>query len=316
MAKKVVKAAPAKTPEPAKAPAKAKAPSTALVIPVLKPGAMSLDVGPIVLAAIGAYKRDERQIEELRKSVVTKEYEALARTTAGIVKAAKADNSIRLETVFSGDKAAKARLNNQIYLALGLKESVPVYSKKGEDTGKVQFTWTKAAAALVQPDKDDAPEVATQKGTIRTNLATMLTKCEQAAIGIIDDNLTITPDKASGTLMLTGPAMQKHFGAASVVLNEKQTVPVKDKKGEVIGEKKLNAKPSFTEIARRAAEAHGKVHQARVDSRVGATVDPNKHIADLCGMVLKALQKLTTPLADSVKTALESLNNAIDEKLA
>jgi hypothetical protein len=229
------------------------------------------------------------------------------------VKAAKADASIRLEVVFSGDKAQKARLNNQIYLALGLKQ---VYMVGKDGAQKPKFDWTPAAAAFVKPNKDDAPDVANQKGSIRTNLATMLTKCEQAAIGIIDSDIDVKTDKASGTLLLSGPAVQKHFGESSVLLNEKQTVMVKDKKGAVTGEKKLLAKPSFTEIARRAAEAHGKVHATRVDSRIGATVDPNKHIVDLCSMVLKAVNALKAPIDESVKTALESLMNAIDEKLA
>lgn len=308
MAKKAI---PAK-PEPAKAPAK-KEPGTAMVIPVLKSNAMSLDVGPKVLAAIGAFTRSEREIGELKASVEAKRYEALAATTAGIVKAAQADTSIRLETVFTGDKAAKARLNNQIYLALGLKQ---VYTVGKEGAEKQKFDWTIDAASLVKPEKNDDTNVTNQKGTIRTNLAHMLTKCTQAAVGIIDDGLKVSTDKASGSLMLTGPTMQKHFGEASVVLNEKQTVQVKDKKGQVTGEKKLLAKPSFSEIAKRAAEAHGKVHATRVDSRIGATVDPNKHLVDLCSMVLKAVNNLKGEIAASVKTALESLNNAIDEKLA
>src|SRR5258705_1611475 len=310
MAKKS-KAIPAKP--AAKAAARVKETGTALVVRVLKPGAMSVDVGPVVLAAIGAFTRAEREIGELRRSAEQKQYEALARMTAGIVKAAKADNSIRLEQVFTGDKASKARMNNQIYLALGLKQ---VYTVGKEGAQKQKFDWTPEAATLVKPNKDDPTDVTNQKGTIRTNLAHMLTKCTQTAVGIVDEGLTIATDKVSGSLMLTGPTMQKHFGEASVVLNEKQTVQIKDKKGNVTGEKKLLAKPSFTEIAKRAAEAHGKVHAARVDSRVGATVDPNKHLVDLAGMLLKAVQKLTDPIATSVKTALESVMNAIDEKLA
>lgn len=322
MAKKAKAVIPAKgkqTQADPKTAAKAKRDvGTAMVLPTVKASAMSVDVGPVVLAAIGAYTRDERQIGELRKSVEQKQYEALARMTAGIVKAAKADASIRLEQVFVGDKAAKAKMNNQIYLALGLKHVVSVFNKKtGEATDKHRFTWTPEAAKLVEPNETDPKDIATQKGTIRTNLAHMLTKCTQAAVGIVDDNLTMNVDKASGTLMLAGPSIKKHFGEASVLLNEKQTVPINDKKtGEKIGEKQLNAKPSFTEIARRAAEAHGKVQQTRVQSGIahGVTVDANKHIMDLCGMLLKAvnaLKEVTSP----VKAALESLNNAIDAKL-
>lgn len=310
MAKKATKAQAPKADPKTAAKAEAKAPARELVVPALKPGAMSVSVGPVVLAAIGSYTQGERQIGELKRSIEQKQYEALAQMTAGIVKAAKADASIRLEGVFE-DKQAKARLNNQIYFALGLKHAITV-GKEGSEKQKI--VWTPEAAELIEPNEKDPKDLATQKGTIRTNLAHMLTKCTKAAVGIIDDDIKVDTDKASGSLMLTGPAVKKHFGEASVVLNEKQTVQVKDKKGAVVGEKQLLAKPSFTEIAKRAAEAHGQVHATRVDSRIGATVDVNKHIIDLAGMLLKAVNALKE-VPDTVKTALESVANAIDEKL-
>src|SRR5258705_12790888 len=108
---------------PAKPAAKAAAPvketGTALVVPVLKPAAMSVDVGPVVLAAIGAFTRAEREIGELRRRAQQTQYEAPERMTAGIVKAAKTHNSIRREQVFTGHTASKARMNNKIYLAIG-----------------------------------------------------------------------------------------------------------------------------------------------------------------------------------------------------
>ena len=142
----------------------------------------------------------------------------------------------------------------------------------------------------------------------------MLTKCIQSAISIVDDGIKMTMDKQSGTLQLSGPTVKDHFGEATVLLNEKQTQQRLDKKGNVVGETKLKVKPSFTEMARRAAEAHGKQLTKRVDSRT-ATVDPAKHVADLCNMLVKALEKVENP-SETLKKALESAANAIDKVLS
>ena len=284
----------------------------AALVPQIKAGALSVDVGPVVLNSLASAASDERQAIELQEAKERKRGDALKSLTMAIVKLARGDNSVRLETVFSGNKTDKVKLNNQIYIALGVK-TAQVRGKEGAQ--KTVIDWTPECAALVKPDKDDAESVATQKGTVRTNFAHMLTKATQAAVDIIDNKLELKVDPETNALMLTGPAMKDHFGEASVLLNEKQTVQVKDKKGVVQGEKELKAKPSFTEIARRAAEAHGKVNVPRSDSRP-VTTDLPKLVTEMSDRMVKAIEKLTDDqLTEEVRNALESVANAIDSKL-
>lgn len=275
------------------------------LIPVLKSTALSTDVGLKVISWLADADKFDREASQLRESGEAKRYDSLAALTQGIVKAAKADGAINLAAVFEEAKSpAKARLNNQVYLALGFKTTI------NAGKGKKRFGWTSEISPYVEVDGANDP-VAKQKGTVRTNLAHMLTKSIQFAITIIENKIDMKPDKASGTLLLSGPAIKSHFGEASVLLNEKQTVKLHDKKGNVTGEKTLKAKPSFTEIARIGAEAHGKAFKARVDSRAVA-VDPAKHIVDLCGMMVKALEKAPKEMNEAMVTALESVRGAID----
>jgi len=315
-AKQAVKTAKAPTPNAVKAKGAANMPkedaaTSAALIPVVNPKALSVDVGPKVLQTLAAYSRDERQVRELQQSMEAKRYDALSNLTAAIVKAATADKTIKLDVIFAGSKLDKIKLNNQLGIALGFK-SVMTVGKAGAEKKRVE--WAPSVADYVKPQKDDPEDIGRQKSTVRTNFAHMLTKCTQAAIGIIDDGIKVNMDKATGTLLLSGPAVKSHFGEATVLLNEKQTVKTLDKKGNVTGEKKLKVKPSFTEIARRAAEAHGKVHAKRVDSRT-VTVDPQKHVTELCNLLVKSLEKLTGEPSEGLKKALESAASAIDKVL-
>jgi hypothetical protein len=288
----------------AKAPAADEAKGTALVA-MPKATALSLDAGMNALRFIAALSDDEAAIEERRESLASNRYGAQTTLAYAIWKAAKNDAAIQLEASLSDDKAAKNKLGKQIRLALGLSEIV----QKG---AKESVEWTKdAQAVMFQVDGDDARTVK-RKESIRTNFSTMLTKCMRVALDAIDNNLKVEIDKAEKTLRLTGPAIKSHFGEASVVLNEDQNIKLLDKKGAVIGTRELKVKPSFTEIARRAAEAHGKALVARKDSRT-QTVDPMKHLVGLCTSIVKAVEKLPKEVPAEVVKALESVYNAIGE---
>jgi len=281
------------------------APKAALsvaLVPMVKSTALSVDVGPLVAKMMLDASRADQQSVELRKSGEAKRYDGLMLMTEAIAKASKADDSIDLGSVFLDAKdVSKAKLYNQVYVALGYKAPVVVKDK-------ARLDWAPAVLDIMKPGAAD-PEKK-QKESIRTNLATQIGKCIQGAIFLVENKVKTKTDKATGTLEISGPAVQKHFGEASVLLNEKQNVQIKDRKGNVIGSKDLKAKPSFSEIARLGAESHGKVFTKRVDSRAVAT-DPNKFFVGVCDSLVKALEKGPT-LDDAATKALESLQSAIE----
>jgi hypothetical protein len=291
-----------------KAPEAEKPTPGASLVPVLKSTALSLDIGPKVVAILADAARFAEESEELKRSAKEKDYEGLKLMTMGIVRAARADSSIDLSAVFGEAKdAGKVRLNNQLYFAMGYKAPMDV------GKGKVRFTWTPNVAPFVEAESDADP-ARVKKNTVRSNLAHLLTKCIHTAIHIVENKVEVKEDKKSGTLLLSGPTIKQHFGEASVLLNEKQNVQTLNRKGEVTGTKPLKAKPSYSEIARLGAEAHGKKFEKRVDSRAVGQ-DPHKHIADLCASMVKALEKMPKPLNDVSRKALESAQSAIEAVL-
>jgi hypothetical protein len=281
--------------------------ATALV-PMPNAKALSLDVGMKALNFMSAYADAEAQVTELEEGLRSNRYEAQKLLTFAIVKAAKNDPAINLADAFSDDKPAKNKLGKQIRLALGLYR---VY----QQGSKMRVDWTPEAAARMFATDDDDARTANRKESVRTNFATMLTKAMRVSLDIVENNLKVEEDKEFNTLRLTGPAIEKHFGMASVVLNEDQNARVLDKRGNVIGQKMLKARPSFTEIARHAAEAHGKKLVARKDSRTQA-IDPMKHIIQVCGDLEKAIEKLPDEIPEAVSKALEGLQSAIEEAIA
>jgi hypothetical protein len=281
---------------------KAKAEPSVALVPALKGSALSTEVGPRVANMMLDALRADAQSQELKKSGAAKRYDGLMLMTEAIAKAKRADDSIDLASVFLDAKdVSKARLYNQCYVAMGYKQPVTVKDK-------ARLEWTPGVADIMASKATD-PEH-NRKESVRTALATQIGKCIQAAIYIVENKATVKADKASGTLQLSGPAIQKHFGEATVLLNEKQNIAVKDKKGNEIGRKELKAKPSFTEIAKLGAESHGKIMTKRPDSRA-VTTDVNKYMIDVCGSLVKALEK-NPELNEEATTALESLASAIE----
>lgn len=275
----------------------------------VKAGALSVEVGPRVIQGLSKSYEDESKAKQLLQAVEGKRFDLLADLTSAIVKAAKADTSINLAATFDGDAKAMNVLNDQLGLALGFREVQTVVSEGGKETKKIAYA--KTVSKFFPMPKDDKKAAETiKKATLRSNFLHMLKKTAQAAAAIVDKDITVKKDTATGTLMLTGPAIQKQFGAESVLLNDKLTV------GEGDNAKKLNAKPSFTAIAKMGAEAHGKVLQTRTDSRVqSGAVDPDTALQSICNTLVQAIGKLKDkPIAKTVES-LNSVKSAIDKVL-
>lgn len=278
------------------------------VIATVKAGAMSAEVGPKVLAGLSESYVKEAQANKLIQEVEGKRFDLLAQLTQGIIKAAKADDTINLSATFGDDKKAMALLNDQLGLALGFREVTTV----GEgDKAVKKIGYAKAVLKYFPSPKDDkaAPETM-KKATLRTNFLHMLKKCAQAASAAVESGMTVKKDDATGTLMISGPEVVKKFGQDSVLLNDKLTV--RDDKGET----KLKEKPSFTALARMGAEAHGKTLQTRKDSRVNTgAVDPDTAMLSICNSLIAGIGKLKKPIAAKVQEALKSVQSAVDKAL-
>jgi hypothetical protein len=287
--------------------------SAGAVIVSVKQGALSLDVGPTVLAGLASTFKDEEKMLELQRGIESKRYDLLAQTTNAIIKAATADDTIDLSAAFSGDSKKMKVLNDQLGLALGFREvSVLPATKEGGPEVK-RISWAKAVSKYFPTAKDtnkESPEYK-RKDTLRSNFLHMVKKCAQAANGIMVSDAKVTVDKESGTLQLSGPAIQEKFGQETVLLNEKQVI------GEGEAKVKLAAKPSYTAVAAMGAEAAGKVMQTRKDSRVASNaVDPATAVKSIAKSLADACGKLKLPADDETKRALSIAQNAIDKVLS
>jgi hypothetical protein len=298
MAKKPAVKAPELKPK-GKAPAEA-----ALAVTMPNAKAVSKDAGLIALKYVAAYADDALQIEDLEKGIESNRYKAQSTLVYALWNAGIQDKSINLADSF-GSEAEKNRLGKQVRLALGMATL----------GAKNKIVWKPDVAKLMLKDDGDDERTLRRKESIRSNFSTMLTKSMRVALDAIESGHKVEMDKQFNTLRLTGPQIEKHFGLPSIVLNEDQnTAPVFSKQGKVTGTKVLKKRPSFTEMARRAAEAHGKTLIVRKDSRTQA-LDPIKHLVGVCGDLVKAIAKLPKPVPADAKTALEGVNNAIDAVL-
>lgn len=287
------------------------APKPVKEIVTVKSGALSTDVGPMVLAGLDKSYKEEQKAQAILQEVEGKRYDLLAQTTQAIVKAVKADDSINLSAAFSGDPKAMNRLNDQIGLALGFREVTETApDKNGQIIRRVAYA--KAVTKYFPGPKDDKNSAETKrKATLRTNFLHLVKKCAQAAAGITANDLTLSVDKASGTLALSGPKIAETFGAEKVLLNEKKQV------GEGEAAVTLKEKPSFTAIAKMGAAAAGKTMQTRVDSRASVSgsnaTDPNVALQQICASLAKACEKIKGAPDDATKRSLSIALSAIDK---
>lgn len=298
-------------PKPASKPAKAnggEASDTALVPIKINAKALSLDVGVAIIRDLAGTDEAMEKAQAMLANAKTKRYDLQSRLTLAIVKAASNETSINLAHAFNDDKKAQTLLNNQLGLALGFREQI---MHKGKPV--IQFV-KEVYSYFPAPGEDRETVEYKKKQTTRTNFLHRLKQCCMAASAIISDKTKAEIDKDTGVLKLSGPAVKSQFGATSVLLNEKQTQP--DAKGK---DQKLTEKPSFTAIAARAAEAHGKIVN-RVSNTRGAGAGgfkgktPDEVISAGCEAMIAALNKASN-LAETTLTKLRALVNACNAKL-
>jgi hypothetical protein len=288
----------------AKKPAKAakEAPSQELV--EVNSKAMSADVGPMIVASLADTYKVEQEAHDKLQQIERKRYDLLSNTTQAIVKAYMADDQIDPASAFSADKKTVQYLNDQIMIALGVKEYQDV-------KGKQKLVYAKSVAKYFPAAKDPKGDPKTQqKATLRSNFIHMLKKCQQAATAIVDNDIETELDKESGTLLISGPIVAKVFGAEEVLLNEKQTVAASNGAEPTT----LKERPSFQALANIAAQDHGVVMKKRGDARVQTVTDPEVAIESLCHTLVQAVSKLKVP-TERQRKALESAQSAIDKAL-
>lgn len=284
--------------------------STGLV-PVIKKGALSVDVGPIVIAGFARTKEDETTAQAVLKEVAAKRYDLLSQLTLGIIKAATVDHSIDLTVAFGKDAKQQAYLNDQLGIALGFREVQTL--NPGTKEEKKRVAWSKEVAPYVLSTSDEKnTDIGKRKSTVRSNFIHALKKCCMAAQGIIDNKIKAKHDKDEGTLQLSGPAVKTIFGAPTVHLNEKQTVGTGDKAV------KLTEKPSFTALAAKAGEKRGapinRVSGTR--GKAKALTNPTEALRDMAKSFLSIVNNLKDKLTDEQKKIVTGVYEHLDAVLA
>lgn len=292
-------------------------PEGSALVPVIKAGALSPDVGLYAIRSLAEANKTEGEANNLLGQVKNKRKDVLALVTQAIVKAVKADNTIDVSVAFKMEPKLMNVLNAQLGLALGFRTVIKVGN--GDDA-KERLIYHPAVQEYFPPSGkgvDKTAEDYRMKQTTRTNFLHMLKKCAQAASGIIATKTEMKMDKEAGTLRLSGPAIKEHFGASTVLLDEKKKV------GEGKKQIELNEKPSFTAMAAMGAAKAGKVMVAREQSRknllaaagAGPKVDPVVAFVSIMNMAKDAVNKLPDNVTDAQKKAMEAVQNAIEVKL-
>lgn len=293
----------------------------------IKKSALSIDVGPAVIAELSKTNAQEQEMHRLGEEIKAKRYDLLAKTTQAIVKAAKADDTIDLSAPFTGDPKKMNALNDRLGLALGFREIV----KTEADKNGIQWEKIVAAKAVAKyfpmagEDKESAEYK--KKDTLRGNFLSMLKKCAQAAAAIVERDIVSKYDAKQGTLVISGPEVKKAFGQDNIALDEKKT------RGEGDNKVELNQKPSFTALAAMGAEDNGAAvvrgntsRQAVIGTagagaagtaaRAAATMTADKAIIAIAKTFVATIERFKDKLTPEVTTALESVKNAVEVKLA
>jgi hypothetical protein len=280
------------------------------VIPHINPKAMQKDLGPRVIRMFAGIDEAKSEVERLRREIGQKNYDAIALLTEGVFKVAIADNNVALADHFSEDEKRKQVLNEQLYLALGMKEVIPV----GTGDSKVnKVVWAKANADFLPQygEPTDTPEYE-RKNTFRTNLSKQLNKAIGAALDIQKRKITAKYDEEKRTLVISGPEVKKQFGVESVALNERihQGVPGTDGNPT-----KLLEKPSFTSLYNSAAKAEGKVIRTGSNDRTKKVItDPSAAIVEVGTTLLNVLGRVADAegLSKAANEVLLKISDAMD----
>lgn len=289
--------------------------STAVSVPQVKAGALSLDLGPMIAKAITQFVEGDIELKAQRSLQAERDYTLSSMITEACVKMARADQSIDFTVMLGKEQEKKVAHNKKVYYALGLKDIV-MRGKEGKQEAVFDWNPKTEVGKYLGVNEKDPPEVKEKKEQYRANLTTLLTKCQKAALWLLEaKGVEFKHDQESGTLMLTGPGVQGIYGAPVVLVNQKAEQPLRDAQGKDMGSTvNLKAKPSFTDMARRAAESHGKVLATRADSRIKQFDDKHAQVIHMCDLFTKLLEKYEDPNDAAIK-ALESLMTAIEETL-
>lgn len=282
------------------------APDPAKAIVTLKAGALSRDVGLKVLSALAKADTDKAKAETMIIESTQKRRDALAMMTLALAKAAQADETINLAAVFRDDSKAKDLLFRQCRIALGIEE----YRQVGKgDKQVMKCVLTKECEKFfpIKGKDNKDTEEGRAKETFRANFTAQLRKAIGAASGLNERGIKAKEDKETGTLLISGPEVEKTFGKSEVLLNEK----LKD------GETTLKVKPSFTELSRIGERAAG-INKPRPPGTPSTpspvAVDPDTAVVSQCNVLTGTINKLGD-LTAKQREALESLASVIATKL-
>lgn len=255
--------------------------------------AMSVDVGPIVVAGFADWTQGDTELRSKMQELSGKRYDLLQKLTMGVRKAAENDDNIDLAVYFGADSKAISAMNDRLGVALGIRVAKIV----GEgDKAKQKIEYAPEVLSYF-PSKEDGPEQKAKKKTLQSNFLHALKKCAQAAEGMISNNIVAKEDKKTGTMLISGPSVKKEFGVDSVLVNEKQKI--EGKKGETVT---LKAKPSFTQLASMGARKHGTELAKRKDSRVQqVAVDQTKLLEETVKTLVSLAGKIEQPTDKQIK---------------
>ena len=290
-----------------------KAPKEVKALATVNAKALSIDVGPRALELLSKANAQEESARDLLKDVDKKRYDVIASVTQAIVKGATVDEAVDLSACFGSDKKKSEMLNDQVFIMLGIKEKVTV--GKGE-AAKETLNYTKAAAKFFPAKNDSKDDPATKrKAQVKNNFIQIVKRAAQAAEGILQSDATVKMDAKEGTLRISGPAIQKAFGANEVLLNEKQTV--KGGKADGSGDLILKQKPSFTAIAAMGAQAHGAQVKTGTNTRGQKVItDPTAALTSVAASVVTLCEKIdVAKMTEGQRKALVSIKSAVDKVL-
>lgn len=289
--------------------------SKAVAIPQVKAGALSLDLGPMIAKAIAKFTEGDKALQKARLEQNERDYTMISAITAAGVKATRADPSIDFALILGKDDAKKKEVFAKMYIATGLKKVVR-RGKPGQEVEQLDWNPDTEVGQILGESEKDAKDVKELKDSYRTNLSKKLRQAMLSALWLVETKgVNFKQDKDSGTLLLSGPGVQSIYGAPAVLLNQAVNQPNRDADGADMGSKTtLKAKPSFTDIAKRAQEAHGKVLMSLGSGRVKQFDDQHAHVVHICDMMVKVLEKYSDP-NPAAQAALESALNAIEETL-
>lgn len=280
------------------------APMAGSVVPHINPKAIQKDLGPQIARMFAGVEEAKSEVERLRKEIGDKNYAAIAKLTMGVYNVAKIDNNVALADHFSEDSKRKLVLNESLYLAMGFKEVIKVGGGNKVD----RVVWSRNLADLL-PQHGEAPDTPEyeRKNTFRTNLSKQLNKAIGAALDLHKRH--IVAKEEGGTLLISGPEVQKQFGAPQVALNERINQGVAGSDGKA---SKLKEKPSFTALYNNAAKSEGHAVRSGSNDRTNKVLtDPSAAIVEVGTILLNALSRVAEP--DKItKPAMETLEKIAD----